>query len=330
MLLQMMGDSIQTWKKKYGSEKEMMVERVLQGKPALPLWNTFGGAEPNGTQRFQVLVQNYLQDLPLEYQLNKLNEIQKSCPFLIADPNASKIDDIVKFPGYGYADLYRFMGLQFSNNPYGKMAHIAKVGTNKPIYTPQVPPGNLVADVDGSRYYDGNPLYVPAYPIPDYEGNKILLSIYENNPGTLVKKLENMYNMFTENSMKLMQGGGWGFNPKDEHSKYIINSNFKDMLTLVHHIIKKDMDPRYFTNLMYSPLNPLPMKTYFRNNLDSLMYQMMIGHQIYTPKKKSSTDMEITSRALQDVKKHMDADHKADHPAPRRKSGSKKHYKSRR
>jgi len=311
LLLQMIGDSLAKWENQFSTAKKEIEAKLIKGGNA-PAWTGGNGNNLAENQRFQIMAQNFLRNLPFEYQLEKLNEMQKSCPFVLADPNCSSSSGPLS---YGYADLYRFLGLQLGT--WG----VAKVRSPKPAYTPQVPPGNLAMDIDGSRYFTNNPFFVPVnYPIPDYHGNQMMLSIYENNPGSLVKKLRAIYDNFVQNKAKL-SGGGASTNA--DHEKYFVKSNMKDMLTLVHYIMKKEFDPYYLTNYMFSGLNPRPMQTYFRNNLDALLYQMMVGHQWYKPNdSKLSKDMEISSKMMDDVKEYMNK--KSHHVPSSRKHSSKR------
>lgn len=66
-------------------------------------------------KKFQADVQKYIKSLNPELQLPELNMVQSSCPFLIADPNMSRLKTGVNAV-YGFADLLRFLGWNYESN----------------------------------------------------------------------------------------------------------------------------------------------------------------------------------------------------------------------
>ena len=74
------------------------------------------GADP---RQFQLLVHAHIQQMPVELQLEELNNIQRDCPFMLCDPFLRPIDSGVreKFI-YGHADLFRFLGFPFTSGMF--------------------------------------------------------------------------------------------------------------------------------------------------------------------------------------------------------------------
>lgn len=246
---------------------------------------------------FQEMAQRFIRNLPLEYKLERLNKMQKSCPFLLADPLLRPVTGPIN---YGLADLYRFMGLPLNN------ISIAKFSAKKPVYKPKLPP--VYIDIDGNP--QKNPLFHPVkynYPIPDLIGNEALKKIYMNNPSFMFSKLVGLYDQLGR--YQKMTGGGIIAPASKEHNKYYIHGGVNEMIKLIYHLMKKELDPYYLTHTLLSKdvdgEGP-PMKTYFHTELDALLFQLLTSHRIYNiHNKKVTTDMEISSKALDKLKSSL-------------------------
>lgn len=316
ILTNVIGDFIGTYQQK--------VKEVIKDTNKLienpPVWN-----EKMPPQRYQTLALNFIKRLPFQYKLEYLNKLQQKCPFIITDVLRRPLNGPIT---YGLADLYRFMGL--SSQPTVKMG---KLQRKQPLYQPQVPP---VFKYTGNKY-GKNPFYHPVqynYPIPDVNGNTLLMKLYQNNPMFLFGKLQGLYNKITS-YQQYIKGGGEGTNRA--HEKFYVKGSYKDMLELINHILKKETDPYYLTNHIYSTdveSNRAPMANYFRNNFDALLFQLISSQHVYKiDKKPIAKGMQISSKVLDSVKqsqKQYDT-----HPMvmisshPSHLSKKKSHYKSR-
>jgi hypothetical protein len=289
ILSQVIGDTIETFEKRFENTDEE--SKKLLDNP--PIWN-----EQITPQRYQTLALHFIQNLPFQYKLEYLNKLQSKCPFVLVDILRRPLNQPIQ---YGLADLYRFLG--FNTQPTVK---IGKIKQKQPLYQPLVPPV--------FKYSNGqlgqNPLYSPVnyhYPIPDIQGNMKLQEIFKNNPQFLFSKLKNIYQQIT-NYQKYIKGGGKSLTNKS-HEKLYIKESYNDMLELINHILKRETDPYKLTNYIYSTdseCNTPPMATYFRNNFDALLFQLISTNNIYKINSKPLlTDANLSSKALDDLKSYQ-------------------------
>jgi len=246
-----------------------------------------------------MMAQRFLRNLPLEYQLDKLNKMQEQCPFILTDPSLRPASS--GQINYGFGDLYRFLGLPLSDVKIGRYT------PKKPLYKPKLPP--RFYDIKGNLQV--NPLFHPVkyqYPIPDNQANELLSKIYMNSPVFMFHKLVELHNKMGK--YHSMTGGnpgqGLAIPTNKDHNKFYINANFNDMITLVHHIMKKELDPYYLTHHLLSmdaDGNRPPMQSYFRTELDALLFQLLTSNRLYNVNNKKLTDgLNISSKALDQLK----------------------------
>jgi len=297
-VMKIIGDFVGEYEKGM-AKKETVVKEELDLKmpklEALPeALQSQPAAAMKGLKEFQVATQHFIRNVPLEFKVEYLNKIQKQCPNIIVDPHLRVAEpNVLSQLQYGLADVYRFMGLPLEN------VTISKFKSKKPLYRPKVMPA--YTDVHGQL--KTNPFYAPVsytYPIPDVIGNNAMGQIMVNNPQSLFQQLRKLYY-----GMLQMKGGGNFDQVKDTMEKFYIKGNIKDMLSLIDHMLKKELDPLYLTNTLLSKsvntLDPTdimtpPMNTYFKDNMSSLMYQLLMAHRLYQIDAKPATnDLEITS-----------------------------------
>jgi hypothetical protein len=298
---------------------------ITGGQPPIipPIYN----ANTNPSS-FQQEVQQFIRNIPFEYKLNYLNKIQETCPFLIVDPLTRTITQNTEMHNinYGYADLYRFLGLSYIPGMPGmpgmhnqQQVRLLKVPSSKQDYRPK-----LLPDPNSSKYYafqerplNSNPFYQPVnYPIPDVTGNEYLMKIKLESPAELFKKIKDLhsrvYSMYAGNSNQpmdetgIMTGKGLGkgleIDGGSKINKNKIQTETEDLLKLFDYLFKKMTDP----NLIFQS-GERPMKKYFESNFHNLLTQMLIAHGIYNfEDKKPATDFEISSASADYYQKMKD------------------------
>lgn len=291
-LVQIIGDFINDYDKGVVKKSTDLKEKLNKD---MPTFSKFKSNLPESSvyKEFQIASQHFIRNIPLEFKLEYFNKIQNECPFIIADPLMRKKDGQVT---YGLADVYRFIGL-----PLNKVK-IGKYKPNKPLYRPKVMP--VYTDVYGKL--QTNPLYAPvsyAYPIPDVQGNMALQQIYMNNPLSLFSKLKKMYSGLIQ-----IRGGAGSFDKvNDAMNKFYIKGNIKDMVSLINYLLKKELDPFYLTNTLLSrsiegnQIFDPPMRNYFKKNINSMLFQLLMSHRLYKIDQKPATNkLQVTSPMMQE------------------------------
>lgn len=278
-----------------------------QNVPSLPL--VYKPDEP--PTNFQIEVQKFIRNLPFEYQLAQLNKIQKDCPFIITDPYLRKFDQTsivgAKPFEYGYADLYRFLGLNIV--PGGIHKHSGMPSTKflriPPTYQeyhPKLPPGfrgNYYAFE--SKPLDVNPLFHPVdynYDIPDVSGNEVLMRIKQESPAELFKKLKGIYTRI----LPMTSMGAVGITGQILGGGYDkISADVSDIVKLMEYIVKKQSDPNYVLSSVFGAEKP--MRKYFKSNFENLLFQLVTSHGVYQFDKKNP---EKSVRISSDVKDYVE------------------------
>jgi len=263
---------------------------------------------------FQYQVQKFIRDIPFEYKLNYLNKIQETCPFLIVDPLTGTLAQNNVPVNYGYADLYRFLGLSLipgMHNP--QQIKFLKVPPSKKDYRPKLLPDpytNYYAFQE--RPLDANPFYHPInYPIPDKSGNEILMKIKMESPSELFNKIKNLhskiYSMYLggNTNQPIEENGIMTGKGNLEGGADKIQTDFEEIFKLFDYLFKKMYDPEFILTDMSGPERP--MKKYFKSNFHNLLTQMMIAHGVYNySNKKPTDDFEISSASADYYEKNKD------------------------
>lgn len=269
--------------------KEIDVGRLLQQAPIFK-----PSMKPN---IYQMLVLKYIKQLPFRHQLPQLNMLQQKAPFLLVDPFLRKMISPIQ---YGYADLYRFLGLG--------LAHSKNYVKSR--YPPDRIP-TLIPDPKNNEYLikekrplDTNPLYTPvsyAYTIPDAFGNGRFMDLMKLSPINVYAKLSDMYK--TASNYYIDKKGAFSGGSKKEKGDKYISATYKDMLELIKYLIEREYDPEYIMKYMLKEKRP--MFNYMNNNLDVLLYQMLLSHKVYTFKEPSKNDrVKISSGVFEQYKRN--------------------------
>ena len=288
-LVQIIGDFINDYDKGMVQKTQNMKEKLDKD---MPNFAKFDSQLPEAVKNFQIATQLFIRNVPVEFQLEYFNKIQNECPYILADPLLRKKEGNMM---YGLADVYRFIGLPL------RKVKIGKYKPNKPIYKPKVMP--IYTDVHGQLQQ--NPLYAPisySYPIPDSKGNLALQQIYMNNPLSLFTRLKKMYSNLVQ-----MKGGGSFDKVNQAMDKFYIKGSIKDMIALINYILKKELDPFYLTNTLLSrsiegkDIFQPPMHDYFKKNINSMLFQLLMSHRLYQIDQKPATDkLKVTSPMMED------------------------------
>lgn len=240
--------------------------------------------------QFQLDVQRYVRNLPFEYQLEQLNKIQEDCPFLIVDPmrrQLSTLDSAGSNIKYGFADLYRFLGLSYVP------AKVGKVKLSQPKKLPSVPASQ-------------NPFYQPVnynFSIPDTRGNMMLSKLYQFSPHSYYTKIKTIYDKL--GSFYGMRGGAKDGIDKKSSDLYI-ETNMQDMMKLFQHWIERETSPDYLREkYLTMGRSDRPMQNYFNSNFNALLDQMRASHLIYKFDYKPPKDVEYSSKQLDSLKNAM-------------------------
>jgi hypothetical protein len=211
--------------------------------------------------KYQTAIWSYLKDLTPEYQLEKLNNMQRGCPFMIADPLQRSCGTGPKAIMYGYADLYRFMGFPFTKGL--------------------------------SRVKD-NPFYNPIeYPIPDHKGNIVLNTIYQMNPKTKLRNMKyllehindpNIRNIYSSEyggpSPRVIYGGS-----KKSKKNVSVKSSMLNVVDVLDEILRNQYDPSRLSRLIDG--QERPMEKYFIDNFATTLSNFNKVHAMVSKSKAS-------------------------------------------
>lgn len=276
---------IKEWNEKLQSRLQNNVQDVAQLFSTAPKYTPKTHA-----QQYQMMAQQYVRNLPVEYQLEHLNKLQEKCPFLLTDPLLREIGG-TGIPTYGFGDLYNFLGLSFGN------IKLAKVPSNTKHYKAKLPPP---MDPNNPNTLTENVFYAPVnynYQIPNANTNMKLWDLYQQNPYSLMNILNNRANQILK-----MQGGSSSMSESDR--KFYIDVTKDDINKLLDELIKRETDPYYLTKNVLGSQHDRPMSSYFRNNFDVLLHQLMLSHRIYKINDyKPNKDITISSKMHENYKK---------------------------